>query len=59
MLEALEANGQRGAPELSKMLNMPLSTVKHSLLCLRADGQVKKIVKSPRVVLYEVVEDEG
>ena len=58
VLETLEANGQRCAPELAEMLDMPLSTVKRSLLVLMAERKVKKIKKSPRVVLYEAVKDE-
>ena len=63
VLEALKENGQRVVPELARILGIPPSTIKHNLLVLMAEGKVKKIKKSTRVVLYEVtafgLNDEG
>ena len=53
ILEKLKRDGVGGIPELSIKLELPRTTVRYHLLMLVAEGKVRRVKLSERVVLWE------
>lgn len=56
-MKKLRRDGLRGIPELSIKLELPRTTVRYHLLMLAAEGKVRRVKLSERVVLWEAVKE--
>jgi len=57
ILEKLRRDGIGGIPELSIKLGLPRTTVRYHLLMLAAEGAVRRVELSERVVLWEAAKE--
>ena len=58
ILEELKGGERRAVPELVRMLDLPVSTVRWHLMVLASEGKIKRIKLSPRIILWESIEEQ-
>ena len=58
ILEELKGGERRVVPELARMLDFPISTVRWHLMVLASEGKIKRIKLSPRMILWEFIEEQ-
>ena len=58
ILEELKGGERRAVPELVRMLDLPVSTVRWHLMVLASEGKIKRIKLSPRIILWEFIEEQ-
>ena len=56
--EELKGGEMRAVPELARVLDLPVSTVRWHLMMLTSEGKVKRIKLSPRIILWEFIEEQ-
>lgn len=57
ILEKLKRDDIGGIPELSIKLGLPITAVRYHLLMLAAEGKIRRVKLSERVVLWEAVKE--